>query len=43
MKVAHSVPLHSCQLSRNLRDSPEFLTCVPEGSRKSALAQIVPE
>ena len=35
--------MHSCQLSRNLRDSPEFLTCVPEGSRKSALAQIVPE
>ena len=24
-------------------DSPGFLTCVPEGSRKSALAQIVPE
>ena len=35
--------MHSCQLSRNLRDSPGFLTCVPEGSRKSALAQIVPE
>ena len=34
---------HSCQLSRNLRDSPGFFTCVPEGSRKSALAQIVPE
>ena len=35
--------VHSCQLSRNLWDSPEFLTCVPEGSRKTALAQIVPE
>ena len=41
--VAFCVEVHSCQLSRNLRDSPEFLTCVPEGSRKTSLAQIVPE
>ena len=39
----HAYNVHSCQLSRNLQDSPEFLTCVPEGSRKSALARIVPE
>ena len=38
-----SLVVHSSQLSRNLRDSPGFLTCVPEGSQKSALAQIVPE
>ena len=34
---------HSCQLSRNLRDSPGFLPFVPEGSRMTFLTPIVPE